>query len=64
MYVREGGAVHPYELLYAFRSGPDIRGRGVLVDVIWGDELVRRLQISLVHDLLDEPPDDGLILFR
>jgi hypothetical protein len=37
---------------------------GVVVDVPGGDELVRRLQIALVHDLLGEVRNDGLILFR
>jgi hypothetical protein len=37
---------------------------GAMVNVPAGDELVHHFQTPLVHDLLDEAPDDGLILLR
>jgi hypothetical protein len=61
-FVGEGLKVRGSDPLYVL--GATLEGRPVgLVGDIAVEDLVHQVQVTLVRDLLDVTPDDGLVLF-
>jgi hypothetical protein len=61
--VGEGAAEASDKSLETFQPG-QLSGSGIVIDIACGYDLIHYGQIATVKDLLKEPAEHGLILFR
>jgi hypothetical protein len=61
--VGVGATLHADVLHYALRTAHLTRDGGIVQDVVGSEEFVHQLQVASAEDLLEEPADDGFVLF-